>query len=299
MIHTASLAPITPDELYQLTLRSAAAQSGQVFIYERGQMDDLFSKTQAEEIRAAFLKNHTKVQQITNLPTVAQFSENDDFINQLMTFRYVPENIFKIDHEILIFDNTVAVYTPTHGLVIEDAALATAQKQLFALVWDQGQSPKLEFDYKPNHSFYNNLNFWIDGRQMIVWPDADAKKSYGTMTEGEIGTYIQATIRQDPDWQAASYFIVFMWSYETDRMLDIWFFTNNHVDDRSGPLGNVRIFREGKRCDDLGMASGNTLLVLGHEEKMRRQSKNLQNYLDGPPPTLPLEIMNGKDFFAD
>jgi hypothetical protein len=47
------------------------------------------------------------------------------------------------------------------------------------------------------------------------------------------------------------------------------------------------------------MASGNTLLVLGHEEKMRRQSKNLQNYLDGPPPTLPLEIMNGKDFFAD
>ena len=48
---------------------------------------------------------------------------------------------------------------------------------------------------------------------------------------------------------------------------------------------------------DVGIASGNTLIVLGYEEKIRRQSKDLKNYLRGPAPKLPLEIMNGKNFF--
>ncbi|MEK7166963.1 MAG: hypothetical protein AAB732_00925, partial [Patescibacteria group bacterium] len=67
--------------------------------------------------------------------------------------------------------------------------------------------------------------------------------------------------------------------------------------DRSGPLGDVRVYREGKLCNKLGFASGNTLIVLGYEERLRRQSKDLKSYLNRPVPKLPLEIMNGKSFF--
>ena len=72
---------------------------------------------------------------------------------------------------------------------------------------------------------------------------------------------------------------------------------NNHVDDYSGPLGEVRVFRNGELSNNLGMASGNTLLVLGYEEKLRRQSKDLKGYLKGSVPKLPLELSNGKNFF--
>ncbi|MEK9129929.1 MAG: hypothetical protein AAB526_00810, partial [Patescibacteria group bacterium] len=67
--------------------------------------------------------------------------------------------------------------------------------------------------------------------------------------------------------------------------------------DRSGPLGDVRVYREGKLCNKLGLASGNTLIVLGYEERLRRQSKDLKSYLNRSVSKLPLEIMNGKSFF--
>ena len=62
-------------------------------------------------------------------------------------------------------------------------------------------------------------------------------------------------------------------------MVDMWKFQYNSVDDRSGPLSEVRVYKSGIRCDSIGLASGNTLFVLGHEEKLRRQAKNLEKYL--------------------
>ena len=152
---------------------------------------------------------------------------------------------------------------------------------------------------RPNHSFYKSLNFFINDLQVIVWPDADAKESYKGMDEKELEKYIVNIIKTDSYYDDSTYIIAFIWNMNGDRMIDIWKFNDNHVDDRSGPLGNVRVYREGKICNNLGLASGNTLLVLGYEEKLRRQSKNLKNYLEGPAPKLPLEIMNGKNFFEE
>jgi len=87
-----------------------------------------------------------------------------------------------------------------------------------------------------------------------------------------------------------------LWSFDKDKMIDMWKFSDNEVDDRSGPLAEARVYRNGKRCNKLGLASGNTLLVLGYEEKLRRQSKSTKHYLKGQPPVLPLEIQNGMDF---
>ena len=199
----------------------------------------------------------------------------------------------------MIFDDTVATYNDKELLIIEDKKFADNQKQLFLNVWEQGQSPKLDFEYKPNHSFYKNLNYFIGDLQIIVWPDADAKESYKGFSEKQVGDYIKNIISSDKYYNDSTYIIAFIWSLDGEKMIDIWKFNENHVDDRSGPLSDGRVYREGKLCTNMGLASGNTLLVLGHEEKLRRQSKDLKSYLSGPVPKLPLEIVNGKKFFED
>lgn len=288
---------VTLEELYEISLESARSKEGEIFIFELGNLSDLFGYEKAEKLRQEFLQNKTKVKQITNLPSIQKFTDDDDFLNNLMTFRYVPSNIFTINNEILIFDDVVAIYNKDELMIIRDENFSKNQKQLFMSIWEQGQPPKLNFEYKPNHSFYNNLNYFIDDIQVIVWPDADAKNAYGKMNEEKLEDYIANIIKSDSFFDDSAYIISFIWDMDGDRMIDIWKFTENHVDDRSGPLGDVRVYREGKLCNNLGLASGNTLLVLGSEEKLRRQSSNLKSYLEGPVPKLPLEIVNGLPFF--
>ncbi|MFA6268519.1 MAG: hypothetical protein WCW13_05430 [archaeon] len=284
-------------DLYEISLKSSRAKKKEVFIFEKGELGDIISKDKAEKLRSNFIKNGVKVKQITNVPSLPKFTDSDEFVNKVMTFRYVPKDIFAIENEILIFDNTVAIYNKKELLIIEDKSFANNQKQLFASIWEQGQSPMLGFEYKPNHSFYNNLNYFLNDLQIIVWPDIGAKESYKGFSEKELGEYIKNIILSDKYYNDATYIIAFIWSLNGEKMIDVWKFNDNHVDNRSGPLGDVKVYREGKLCNNLGLASGNTLIVLGYEERLRRQSKDLKSYLNGPVPKLPLEIMNGKSFF--
>lgn len=77
-------------------------------------------------------------------------------------------------------------------------------------------------------------------------------------------------IKSDPYYDDPSYIIVFIWSIDGDKLIDMWKFSDNHVDDGSGPLGSVKVYREGKICNYLGIASGNMLIALGYEEKFKR-----------------------------
>jgi len=165
-------------------------------------------------------------------------------------------------------------------------------------LWEQGQPPILGFDYKPNHSFYQNLDYKIWGKHVICYPDKDAVGSYHGLDYEKLGEYLKTVLHQHETYYAdADYLIIFIWNYEGNKMMDVWKMNSNHVDDRSGPLGEVKIYKNGKECDNLGIASGNTLLVLGYEEKLRRQAADLESYFNGPPPSLPLELLNRKNFF--
>jgi hypothetical protein len=294
---TQKLQKADSSDLYEITLKSSLIKNGEILIYELGEMADLFSKDKAEQIRDNFVKNNIKIRQITNNSKLDKFSDSQEYVNNTIKFRYVPKDIFNIENEILIFNDTVAIYNTKELLVIEDAKFANNQRQLFENVWEQGQSPALNFTYIPNHSFYNSFDIFIGDKQVIVWPDADAKTSYAGYTKKDVEKYINNIVVADPYYNDATYLIAFIWSYNGEKMADIWKFNNNHVDDRSGPLSDVRVYREGLQCNNLGLASGNTLLVLGYEEKLRRQSKNIKEYLSGPLPKLPLEIMNSVDFF--
>ena len=72
-------------------------------------------------------------------------------------------------------------------------------------------------------------------------------------------------------------------------MVDLWCFTKNPVDDISGPLVEAQVIRAGEPTLEQGIASGNTLIVLGLEEQQRRASKNLVDYLRSRP-QLPADI---------
>ncbi len=296
---TTKLKKATKEDLYEISLSSSMAKSKEVFIFEKGEMSDLFEREKAEEIRKNFVKNNVKVKQITNIPVIPKFTGNGEFVNKVMTFRYVPKDIFKIENEILIFDDNIAIYNNDELLIINDKKFAENLKQLFVSIWEQGQSPRLEFEYKPNHSFYKDMDFFLDGLQIIVWPDVGAKDAYQGFSRKELENYIFGIIRADKYYTNASYIVIFLWSLDGEKMVDAWKFSENKIDNRSGPTGDARIYREGKLCTEKGLASGNTLMVLGYEEKLRRQAIELNKYLDGPPPTLPLEIMNGKDFFSE
>lgn len=83
--------------------------------------------------------------------------------------------------------------------------------------------------------------------------------------------------------QTALYFIAFCWRDGPTPMVDLWSFTKNPVDDISGPLVEAQVIRAGKPTLERGIASGNTLIVLGLEEQHRRASKNLADYLSSRP----------------
>lgn len=300
-MNTGKLQKAALDDLYNISLDSAKAKEKEIFIYEKSDLSKLIGNEKAEELRKEFLKNKISVKQITNIPELPKFSKNYEFINTCMSFRYIPEETFLIENETLIFDSKVAIYTLEPDIklsVIEDENFAKNQKQLFMNLWDQGQSPVLGFDYQPNHSYFRNLDYKINNKHVIVYPDKDAVGAYKGFDYESLGKYIENIINENKEYfKGSTYLIVFLWNYEGKKMVDIWKFDANFVDDRSGPLGEAKIFKEGKECSDLGLASGSTLMILGYEEKLRRQSDNIQAYFDGPSPELPLEIINKGDFF--
>jgi hypothetical protein len=48
----------------------------------------------------------------------------------------------------------------------------------------------------------------------------------------------------------------------------------------SGPLISCKTFRGYQECTDAGIASGDSIIVLGREEELRRDSKDLETYVD-------------------
>lgn len=75
------------------------------------------------------------------------------------------------------------------------------------------------------------------------------------------------------------YHILFVWNLEGNRMTDVWIHDMQNWSD-SGPLVECITFRNLERCHDAGIASGDSLIVLGREEELRRKVKNLEEYTD-------------------
>lgn len=103
------------------------------------------------------------------------------------------------------------------------------------------------FDAKDDHSIQNHLNELY-------------QKYYKALCKGD-------------------YHILFVWNLEGSRMTDVWIHDMTNWSD-SGPLIECITFRGLKLCDDAGIASGDSVIVLGREEELRRRVGKVQEYVD-------------------
>lgn len=76
-----------------------------------------------------------------------------------------------------------------------------------------------------------------------------------------------------------NYHILFIWNLEGHRMTDVWIHSMANWSD-SGPLLECITFRDLKICNNAGIASGDSVIVLGREEELRRRVGNIKEYVD-------------------
>lgn len=83
-----------------------------------------------------------------------------------------------------------------------------------------------------------------------------------------------------------------------DAMTDVWIY--DKIESwGSGPLVDVKIFRNFAPEQNTGVSAGDGLILLGREEEHRRKKGSPQDYLEGDRPELPPGIMLEEDFYLD
>lgn len=98
--------------------------------------------------------------------------------------------------------------------------------------------------------------------------------------EAEITSHLDGLYTKHADeLEKGSYHILFVWNLEGHRMTDVWIHDMKNWSD-SGPLLECITFRDLDMCQDAGIASGDSVIVLGREEELRRSLPSLEKYVD-------------------
>ncbi len=143
-------------------------------------------------------------------------------------------------------------------------------------------------------AFYNPLSIQIKGKAVIVYPDQGLEKVMHR-NAASVKKHIEELCNMHSLPKDIDYQIIMLWAEDKDPVTDMWIFTKTDAWG-SGPLVDVKIFRGYREVNDIGVGSGNTLIVLGKEEEHRRRSQNLESYLSGPRPKLPDFLLLNEDF---
>ena len=120
----------------------------------------------------------------------------------------------------------------------------------------------------------------IQNIPLIVYPVKDENPLEKVFTNKEdIVKHIKELYKQNPTLTIGEYHILFVWNLEKERMTDVWIHQMENWSD-SGPLISCKTFRGYKECTDAGIASGDSIIVLGREEQLRRNSKDIGTYVE-------------------
>lgn len=135
---------------------------------------------------------------------------------------------------------------------------------------------------------------------MIVYPVKDENPLLDVFDDvADIKSHLNGPYRrQDTLVKKGDYQILFVWNLNGHRMTDVWIHDMQNWSD-SGPLVSCQTFRDLEVCHDAGIASGDSLIVLGKEEELRRELANIDQYLDREKhfPQFPSN-MSPTDFFS-
>jgi hypothetical protein len=114
---------------------------------------------------------------------------------------------------------------------------------------------------------------------IIIYPVKDENPLEEVFNSKEdIIEHINKLYKENKSLEIGEYHILFVWNLNKERMTDIWIHQMENWSD-SGPLISCKTFRGYEECTDAGIASGDSVIVLGREEELRRNSKDLKSYI--------------------
>ncbi len=153
--------------------------------------------------------------------------------------------------------------------------------------------------------FYKPFTLYLNETPVIVYPCIGLEKVIDRLDVNSIYNHLEELyLANEQLLIVGEYHIVILWDEASDDqtaksadvMSDVWIF--DKLDSwGSGPLVDVRIFRNNFLETNIGVSAGDGLLMLGREEERRRASKNLKNYLDGERARLPADISPKENFY--
>lgn len=257
-----------------VSVRSADAK--EILILEIGNLGDLIPHKQAELIRRKFVKHNTPIKQITNQPQLGPWTDTTG-LAQNMEVRYVPTESFTITTEILIFDDTVAMYRVDPDPFYEeicDADFMRTMRQFFFALWQIGDSLQLLSDGSTLAKQYLPLTYKSNDIPIIIYPakdDGQIEKAFSRNDNGCLECFVDRIVKNNIDYyDNADIILAYIWNQGSVPYCDMWKINQNRLSDDSGFLYDARIYKQLDQVMDMGVASGNTSIVLTAEEILLR-----------------------------
>jgi len=120
----------------------------------------------------------------------------------------------------------------------------------------------------------------VNNIPLIIYPVKDENPLRDIYeNQQEIVGHIKKLYKGNTSLQTGDYHILFIWNLDNERMTDVWIYEMENWSD-SGPLLSCITFRNLKKCLDAGIASGDSIIVLGREEELRRKCNTIDTYID-------------------
>lgn len=267
------------EDIIDISWREARSKT-EVLIFEIGKMDDLMPLAQAEEIRQAIKDNKIRIRQLSNYERINKYTEVKDY-EQLIQLRHIDEDIFKVSSEIVIFEDTVAIYRIKPSvtyLEINDSGYADMMRSLFESVWKVSDVMVLGMGGSEEAKQYKPISTKLKvGRKMIpavIYPAKDdgvIEKAFKRGNSGGIEKYLQECATKFEDkFKGADMILAYAWNDGVSRIIDPWVINRNRLSDDSGFLYEAMTIKEGEIVTDLGVGSGNSSIVITAEEFLLR-----------------------------
>jgi|GEM_PF-995198 len=258
------------------SLRSARAK--EINIFEIGNLNEFLSASEAESIREEFVKYGTPIKQITNHRKFSSWTDNSELTQQNLKVKYVSPDNFKISNEMLIFDDTVCIYRlrpdPLY-IEIEDKFYADSMRRLFANTWQTGDALILAEDGSTLTKQYLPLSFMVGTIPVVVYPakdDGKLERAFSRTQPGAIERYTASLLKADAAYfKDAGMVLAYAWNQGDTPCCDVWKVMRNDISDDSGFLYDARVYQGGSVTSELGVASGNSSIVITAEEMLLRE----------------------------
>lgn len=263
------------EAIIDVSIRSAKAD--EICIFELGNLNELISKEAAEQVRDKFVEHSTRIKQITNLRKFEDWTDNSDLVQQNLVVKYVSPENFDIKNEILIFEDTVAIYrleSDPFYQEVADVHYADMLRRLFDNVWQTSDALLLSATGSTLTKQYLPVSYQFRGTPVVLYPakdDGELEQAFSRGKKGSLEEYINSIMEGDPDYyKDADMVLAYVWNQDAVPYCDIWKVMRNDLSDDSGFLYDVRIYADHKVTTEMGVASGNSSIVVTAEEMLLR-----------------------------